>query len=336
MIKKPIIIAEIGVNHNGSIQLAKKLIILAAKAKADYVKFQTYKTEKLVSTRSTSAQYQKRFLGKKKSQFSMLKKYELTMENHLDLINQCIKSKIKFLSSPFDLESIDLLNKLKLKTIKIPSGEINNFPYLMHLGRLNKKIILSTGMSNLNEIKAAIKTLINSGTLKRNISVLHCTSEYPTPFKNANLSAIKYLKKELKCDIGYSDHTKGFLASICAVSLGATIIEKHITLDEHMSGPDHEASLNINLLAKFVQDLKNIPVLLGDKVKKITKAEKNNMKHIRKSIFANEKIKKGEKFNKKNLTSLRPGKYISVSNWHDLIRKKSKYNFEPGDPIKIK
>ena len=332
---KPIIIAEVGVNHNGKLNIAKKLISKAALAGADYVKFQTYKTENLVSKKATTAEYQTKTLKKKVSQFQMLKNCELSLKSHKELIKECKKNSIKFISSPFDIESINLLIGLKLELIKVPSGEINNIPYLKHLGKFNKKIILSTGMSTLDEIKEALKILINAGTKKKNISILHCTSEYPTSFENANLSTIGFLKKIFNCAIGFSDHTIGKLASISAVNLGAEIIEKHITLNNKMIGPDHAASLNVKELPKFVKELKSISKLYGSKKKIRTPIEKKNSLHIRKSIFAKTKILKGEILSEKNLTTLRPGKYISATKWKIVLKKKAITDFQPGDPIKI-
>tara|TARA_A100001011_G_scaffold394261_1_gene486200 strand:- start:481 stop:1494 length:1014 start_codon:yes stop_codon:yes gene_type:complete len=330
------IIAEIGVNHNGSMNVAKKLVKQAAKAGADYVKFQSFKAENLATKNSTAAEYQTKFLGKKYTQYSMLKKYELSFKNHLELIKECGKHKIKFLSSPFDLESIKLLIRLKLKTIKIPSGEINNVPYLRYLGRFNKNIILSTGMSNLKEINQAIKILKLSGTAKKKISILHCTSEYPTSFQNTNLDVIKNLKQKLKCKIGYSDHTIGSLASICAVNQGAEIIEKHITISNSMLGPDHKSSLRVSKLSDFIKKIRSINTLLGNSKKKPTIGEKKNSLHIRKSIFAKTKIARGDLLSSKNLITLRPGKYLSASNWDKVINKRSKFDFLPGDPIKLR
>ncbi len=332
---KPIVIAEVGVNHNGKLHLAKKLISIASKAGADYVKFQTYKTENLVSKNSSSAEYQKKNLKGNISQFKMLKKYELSRIDHEKLIYQCKKKSIRFISSPFDIESIDLLISLKIEIIKVPSGEINNVPYLQHLGKFKKKIILSTGMSKLKEIKNALQILINAGTPKKNITVLHCTSEYPTHFDSANLNTISYLKKKLKCSIGFSDHTIGSLASVIAVNLGAEIIEKHITLNNNMDGPDHKASLQTSQLFEFINQLKSIKKILGSKKKIITRKEKQNSIHIRKSIFAKTHILKGQKFSKKNLITLRPGKFIAASQWNKLLNKKAKFNFKSGDPIRV-
>ncbi|MDA9605988.1 N-acetylneuraminate synthase [bacterium] len=333
--KVPIIIAEVGVNHNGKLAIAKKLIAKAALAGADYVKFQTYKTESLVSKKASTAEYQSKTLKKKVNQYQMLKNYELSLESHKKLIRECKKNKIKFISSPFDIESIKLLIKLKLEIIKVPSGEINNIPYLKYLGKFNKKIILSTGMSTLKEIKEALKILIISGTNKKNISILHCTSEYPTSYENANLSTISFLKKNFNCLIGFSDHTIGNLASITAVNLGAEIIEKHITLNNKMRGPDHIASLNIKELPNFIKQLKSVNKLYGSKKKIRTLDEKKNSLHIRKSIFAKINILKGEKLTEKNLITLRPGKYISASKWKKILNKKAIFNFKVGDPIKV-
>ncbi len=330
---KPIFIAEVGVNHNGRISLAKKLISIASKSGADYVKFQSYKTENLVSSTASLAKYQRS--KSVKNQYELLKKYELTFLQHQTLIRECKKKKIKFISSPFDLESIDMLKKLKLETIKIPSGEIDNVPYLVHLGKLNKKLIMSTGMSTFNEIKKALKILIKSGTPLKKITVLHCNSQYPTPENEANILTIKYLKKKLGCSIGYSDHTKGYLASTCAVVLGADVIEKHITLNSNSHGPDHKASMHVKNLKEFISSLKNIKNTMGIEEKLLSKKEKINKIYVRKSIFAKKNITKGEKFSKENLITLRPAKFISASKWKKLLKLKSKYNFSEGKPIKI-
>ncbi len=331
--KKPIFIAEVGINHNGNISLAKRLISLASQSGADYVKFQSYKTENLVSPKASLAKYQRSKLIK--NQYELLKKYELNFFQHKILIKECKKKKIKFISSPFDLESIDMLKKLKLKTIKIPSAEIDNIPYLVHLGKLNKKLILSTGMSTLKEIKKALDILIKSGTPKSKITILHCNSQYPTPENEANILSILYLKKKLGCSVGYSDHTKGFSASTCAVAIGAEIIEKHITLNNKSDGPDHKASLNVKNLKKFINRLKNVKSIMGSEDKFVSKRENVNKKYARKSIFAKKKIIKGEKFSKENLITLRPGKHIPASNWKKLLKLKAKYNFNKGKPIKI-
>ena len=240
---KILIIAEAGVNHNGDIDLAMKLIDLAADAGANYVKFQTFNSNDLLTHKAEKAEYQSKLTNANQSQYDMLKELELNKKDHAALIHHCKKRNIGFLSSPFDIESIDFLNSLNIDFIKIPSGEITNYPYIEKIGSLNKKVLLSTGMSNLDDINNALNLLTKSGTDKKNITILHCNTEYPTPNEDVNILALKTIKKEFKTKIGYSDHTLGFEASIAAIALGSTVIEKHITLDKEMTGPDHQASM---------------------------------------------------------------------------------------------
>ena len=317
------IIAEAGVNHNGSIDLAKKLIDVASASGADAVKFQTFKADNLATKKAQKAIYQKENTDKEESQFDMLKKLELDIEAHKELISYCINKKIIFLSSPFDHESIELLNDLGLEILKIPSGEITNLPYLRHIGKLNKRIILSTGMSNIDEVKSALNILINSGTKKNNITVLHANTEYPTPMEDVNLRAMLTIGKELDIKIGYSDHTLGIEVDIAAVAMGASCIEKHFTLDCNMEGPDHKASLEPNQLKAMVMAIRNIELALGGSVKKPSKSEIKNMKIARKSIVAKTKIKKDDILNEKNLTVKRPGTGISPMKWDEVMGTKA-------------
>jgi N-acetylneuraminate synthase len=305
------IIAEAGVNHNGSIELAKKLIDVASSAGADAVKFQTFKTENLVAKNTPKANYQKNENDQNETQFDMLKKLELNKEMHLDLINYCKSKNIIFLSSPFDIESIKLLDELGLEIFKIPSGEITNLPYLRQVGKLNKKIIISTGMSDITEVKNALDILVNSGTEKKKITVLHTNTEYPTPMEDVNLRAMVKMGKELNINFGYSDHTLGLEVSISAAAMGASCIEKHFTLNCDMDGPDHKASVEPNQLLSMIKAIRNIEKALGSDIKKASKSEKKNIKIVRKSIFAKIKIKKGEIFSEKNLTTKRPGNGLS-------------------------
>ena len=285
------IIAEAGVNHNGKINLAKKMVRVAKKSGADFIKFQTYNCDHLLTPNSKKAPYQARnTFQKNESQYAMLKKYQLSLKDHLKIIKECKKNKIKFLSSPFDMPSINLLKKLKLSHIKIPSGEITNLPYLKKIGRLKKKIILSTGMSNLDEIKNALKILTSNGTSKKNITLLHCHTSYPTLAKDVNMNSLLTIKKKFKTKVGYSDHTLGSEASIMAVSLGACVIEKHFTLNKRLDGPDHLASCTPKELAKLILSIKKIKKMFGNFKKKPTKEEKKNMKVVRKSIYAKKKI----------------------------------------------
>ena len=331
---KTFIIAEAGVNHNGSLKLAKRLIQIAKYSGVDAVKFQTFKAQNLSIKNSPKAEYQKRTSNNKETQFQMLKKLEFTKKMHKECIKYCKKLNIIFLSSAFDIESLEYLKKLKLSIFKVPSGEITNYLYLKKLGSFNKKIFLSTGMSNLKEINLAIKTLIKFGTLKNNITLLQCNTEYPTPFKDANLKAISSLKKKFKLDVGYSDHTESIEASLAAVALGATVIEKHFTLSKRLKGPDHVASLEPKELKHLVTKIRNIELCLGDGRKKVSKSEKKNIKIVRKSIVASKNIKKGEIFTEHNLTSKRPGNGLSPFLIKKLIGIKSTKSYTKDQQIK--
>jgi N,N'-diacetyllegionaminate synthase len=333
--RKVFIIAEAGVNHNGNIDLAKKMIEEAKKAGADAVKFQTFVAEKLVSKFTQKAAYQKNTTDSNESMLQMIKKYELNIDAHNQLMDYCRIKNIIFLSTPFDMESIDLLNSLGLSVFKIPSGEITNFPYLKKIGSLNKKIIISTGMSDLKEIKEAIEVLNKAGTSTKNISILHCNTEYPTPFEDVNLNAMLTIKKKFKTMVGYSDHTLGIEVPIAAVALGAEIIEKHFTLNRNMDGPDHKASLEPKELTLMVQSIRNIEKALGDGVKKMSSSELKNINSVRKSIVALKDIKKDEIFTKENITVKRPGDGISPKFYDKIIGKKSKKNFKEDELIVI-
>lgn len=313
------IIAEAGVNHNGSIDLAFKLVDEAVKAGADAVKFQTFNSETLVSKNAQKAEYQKKTTNSSESQFEMLKKLELSFDEFKKINNYCADKDIVFLSSPFDHSSIDFLNELGVKFFKIPSGEITNLPYLRRIGSLSKKIILSSGMSTLKEVGEAINILVNSGTKKENISVLHANTMYPTPMEDVNLNAMQSIKNEFDIAVGYSDHTLGIEVDIAAVALGATIIEKHFTLDKMMIGPDHKASLEPREFGAMVAAIRNIEKALGCNVKTITPSEKENINIVRKSITAKCAIKKGEKLTEDNLTTKRPGTGISPMMWDKVI-----------------
>ena len=337
MIKKnkTIIIAEAGVNHNGNLDLAFKLVDIAAKSKADYIKFQTYSTDDLVQKKVGLAKYKKKKSKKISSQYKLLKKFELSVSDHLKIIKRCKRKKIKFLSSPFDLKSINVLKKLKLNLFKIPSGEITNIPYLRKIGGLKKNIILSTGMSNIEEIKNAIKILISSGTRKKNITILHCSTEYPANRNNLNLLSISLMKKLFNISVGYSDHSIGLQASFTAVALGAKVIEKHFTINKKLSGPDHRASLSPNELVKLVKGIRDIELTFGNFIKKPYLAELENSKFIRKFIVASKKIKRGEKFTEKNVTTKRAIVGIPASKWDWVIGKKAKNIFLYDENIKI-
>ena len=313
------IIAEAGVNHNGSIELAKKLIDVAVDAGADAVKFQTFKTENLVSKNATKADYQKETTDKNESQFDMIKKLELDVDTHHMLIKYCNEKNIMFLSTPFDHDSVDLLNSLGLEIFKIPSGEITNLPYLRKIGSLNKKVILSTGMADMGEIEDAIDILTKAGTLKENITVLHANTMYPTPMEDVNLKAMVTIGNSFDLKYGYSDHTLGVEVDIAAVALGASCIEKHFTLDKAMEGPDHKASLEPIELKAMVKGIRNIELALGSTVKKPSKSETPNIKVARKSLVASCDIKKGEQLTEYNLSVKRPGNGISPMRWDEII-----------------
>ena len=330
---KVFIIAEAGVNHNGSIDLAKKLIDVASAAGVDAIKFQTFKAENLVTKNAEKANYQKNTTDQKEKQFSMLKKLELSKEMHLELINYSKNKNIKFLSSPFDHDSIELLKDLGLEVFKIPSGEITNLLYLRHIGKLNKKIIISTGMSNMDEVKNALDILVNSGTKKNNITILHANTEYPTPMEDVNLKAMVTIGKKLNVGFGYSDHTLGIEVDIAAVAMGASCIEKHFTLDRNMEGPDHKASLEPDQLRGMVKAIRNIELALGNGIKKPSKSELRNIQIVRKSIVAKTKIKKGDVLKENNLAVKRPGGGISPMKWDDVVGTKATKDYKEDELI---
>ena len=330
---KTLIIAEAGVNHNGDIAMATRLIDEAAAAGADAVKFQSFFADKLVVQNAQKAAYQKKNGASKETQYALLKRLELSPDNQKRLFDHCRKRNILFMSSPFDLESIDILYGIGLDIYKIPSGEITNLPYLRKLGALKKKIILSTGMATLEEIKSAVYILTHHGTAKENITILHCNTEYPTPMEDVNLSAMLTIKTALDMAIGYSDHTLGIEIPIAAVALGATVIEKHFTLDKHMPGPDHAASLDPSELKAMTQAIRNVENAMGDGVKKPSPSEKKNMTAVRKSIVAKREIFKGEMFTDENITAKRPGHGISPMMWDSVIGKKAGRDFKENEPI---
>ena len=333
ILNKVFIIAEAGVNHNGSIDLAKKLIDIASNSGADAVKFQSFKAKNLVTKDAIKARYQNINTGNCESQYDMLNKLELSEEMHHELISYCKTKNIIFLSSPFDHGSIKLLNDLDLKIFKIPSGEITNLPYLREIGKLNKKVILSTGMSNIDEIEEALNILIQSGTKKKNITVLHANSEYPTPMEDVNLRAMKTIANKFDISCGYSDHTNGIEISIAAVAMGASCIEKHFTLDRDMDGPDHKASIEVDELNSMVSAIRNIEIALGSDLKKPSKSEIPNMQIVRKSIVTKTVIKKGDIFSKKNLTIKRPGNGISPMKWDEIIGTRATKDYKEEELI---
>ena len=327
------IIAEVGVNHNGKLSYAKKLIDAAKKCGAHFVKFQIYETEALTTKHAKKAEYQKKNESKKGNQFEMLKKYELTFEQFKILKNYCIKKKIKFLASAFDLESLKKMRKLKLNIFKIPSGEITNIPYLELLGSFKKNVILSTGMSSIREIKASIKVLTDKGLKKTQIILMQCTSNYPTQMNQVNLNVLKYYKKKFKLKLGFSDHTAEIETPLFAIFNGAKIIEKHITLDKNMKGPDHKASLDVKEFAKMVQNINNLELSLGKTKKKPNNEEIKNSMLVRKSIVAKKNIRRGETYSINNITCKRPGTGISPSKFNGLLNKKSNRNYQKDDFI---
>jgi N,N'-diacetyllegionaminate synthase len=316
---KTLIIAEAGVNHNGDINMAKKLIDIAAKAGADLVKFQTFNADRLVTHGAAKADYQILATNNSESQHGMLRKLELTESMHHELIAHCTSQNIGFFSTGFDVESINLLVGLGQELFKIPSGEITNLPYLQHIGKLKKTVILSTGMSNMDEIEAAINVLEKSGTNRSKITVLHCTTAYPVPMSDVNLRAMQSIQNKFNVAVGYSDHTLGVEIPIAAVALGATVIEKHFTTDRSQPGPDHKASLEPLELKSMIDGIRNVEKALGDGIKRLMPSEITNLPIARKSIVASQPIKAGVLFTEDNLTAKRPGTGISPMDWSKLI-----------------
>jgi len=327
-----IIIAEAGVNHNGKIKLAKKLVDVAKNAGADYVKFQSFSHEKLVVKKGSKAKYQKDNSKLKETQSEMLKKLQLSKNNQIKLIRYCKKKRIKFLSTAFDVDNLKFLLKNKIDFIKIPSGEITNLPLLEYIKKINKKILLSTGASTLKEVKAAIKVLNRK---KKNITILQCNTAYPTPIKHLNLNTLITFKKIFNCKVGLSDHSLSTVVPSVAVALGATIIEKHFTLSRSMKGPDHKSSLETKELLEKINNIKETEKALGSSKKNITKSERENRGIIRKSLVANVFIKKGQKFDHNNILPKRPAGGISPMNIQKVLGKKAKKNFLPDEIIKI-
>ncbi len=334
---RTIIIAEAGVNHNGDIDLAKKLIDVAADSGVDYVKFQTFKSENLVSKFAKKAAYQiKNTQDAVENQLQMLKKLELSQTQHLELVDYCKQKNISFFSTAFDLESLSFLKELGLKTVKIPSGEITNLPYLRKAALLFKEVIISTGMSSMDEIKRALDVFIHAGFSSDTITILHCNSEYPTPMSDVNLKAMLAIQKMFGVKIGYSDHTLGIEVPIAAVALGGTMIEKHFTLDRSLPGPDHIASLEPRELKLMVKAIRNIELAISGSGNKIpSESELKNISVARKSIVAKTKIKKGEKFTESNITSKRPGTGISPMRWDEVIGQTANQDFKEDEFIKL-
>ncbi len=327
------IIAEAGVNHNGSYELACRLVDAAKAAGADCVKFQTFRAEELTSVHAEKAAYQKVNMGGDSTQIEMLRKLELTKSEFENLKAYCVKTDIDFLSTPFDLESIVFLDGLGVPFWKIPSGEVTNLPYLLALAKTKKPVVMSTGMCELEEIRAAVKSLTDKGTPE--ITLLQCNTEYPTPYGDVNLRAIQTLRKEFGLKTGYSDHTLGIEVPIAAATLGAVIIEKHFTLDRNMEGPDHKASLEPDELAAMVRCIRNVERALGDGVKTVSESERKNLDIVRKSIVARCAISKGEVLTEKNITAKRPGNGISPMCWFDVLGKTASHSYEKDELIEF-
>ena len=327
MLNRTLIIAEAGVNHNGDLEIAKQLIDAAADAGADFVKFQTFSADRLVTRDAAKADYQAKATDSSETQYKMLKQLELTPQMHLVLIEHCKSRNIQFFSTAFDIESVNFLLGLGLTFFKIPSGEMTNLPYLRHIGGLNKTVILSTGMATMGDIEAAIDALMQAGMPREKITVLHCTTEYPTPMHDVNLKAMQSIQTAFGVKVGYSDHTQGIEIAIAAVAMGASVIEKHFTLDCNMPGPDHKASLEPAELKAMVAAIRNIEVALGDGIKKLTPSEAKNKPIARKSLVAKCAIKSGEVFSVENITTKRPGTGISPMQWDDVIGRKASRDF---------
>ena len=326
-----VIIAEAGVNHNGSLALAKKMVTEAKRAGADYIKFQTFVPENLVSKFAQKADYQKETTGVKETQLQMLQKLSLSQEEFIELQRYANQQEIGFLSTPFDLESVAFLNSLSMDFWKLPSGEITNLPYLETIGKTGKRVVMSTGMCEMHEIAEALQVLRKNGTV--DITLLHCNTQYPTPFGDVNLRAMQTIQKEFGLPVGYSDHTTGIEVPIAAVALGAAVIEKHFTLDKTMEGPDHRASLEPDELKQMVQSIRNIERSLGSGDKKRTESEKENCAVARKSIVAKCAIGRGEMFTKDNLTVKRPGNGISPMHWYEVVGTCAKRDYEADELI---
>ena len=330
-----LIIAEAGVNHNGDLAIALRLIDAAADAGADLVKFQTFSADRLVTTNAKKAEYQKRTTDEGESQHAMIRRLELTREMHEVLIAHCVSRGIGFFSSGFDTESIDLLVELGLDRFKIPSGEITNLPYLRHVGRYGKPVILSTGMATMDEIGAALTVLEQAGTPTDRVTVLHCSTEYPTPMAEVNLRAMLTIRDAFGVEVGYSDHTSGIEVSTAAVALGATVIEKHFTLDRRLPGPDHAASLEPAELKAMVAAIRNIELALGDGIKRPTASELRNQPIVRKSLVAARPICAGEVFSESNVAVKRPGSGYSPMRWDEVVGRPAPRDFAPDELIEL-
>jgi N,N'-diacetyllegionaminate synthase len=335
MTKHTLIIAEAGVNHNGDLRLAKKLVDAAADAGADLVKFQTFNADRQVTRLAQKADYQVQNMDSYESQYEMLRRLELTLDMHKELIAHCAARNIGFFSTGFDIESVDLLVGLGQDHFKVPSGEITNLPYLRHIGQLCKAVILSTGMATLGEIEAAIHILEEAGTPRSNITVLHCTTEYPTQMYDVNLRSMQSIRIAFDVAVGYSDHTSGIEVAIAAVAMGATVLEKHFTLDCKLPGPDHQASLEPAEFKAMVSAIRNIEIALGDGIKRPTSSEARNKPFSRKSLVASRIIKAGDAFGALNITAKRPGTGISPMRWDEVMGVAAPRDFEMDELIEL-
>lgn len=332
---KTLIIAEAGVNHNGDLAMARKLVEVAASAGADVVKFQTFSADRLVTTGARKADYQARTTDVSESQHAMIHRLELSRDMHAALIEECGRRGIEFFSSGFDASDIDLLMELGIKRFKIPSGEMTNLPYLRHIGRQGKEVILSTGMATLGEIEEALEVLERAGTPRQFITLLHCTTEYPTPMPEVNLRAMQAIQAAFGVSVGYSDHTPGIEVPIAAVAMGASVIEKHFTLNRDLPGPDHRASLEPGELEAMVRAIRNIEVALGDGIKRVTPSEAQNKRVARKSLVASRAIKAGERYSDQNITTKRPGTGISPMRWDEVMGRIAPRDFSVDELIEL-
>lgn len=332
--EKVYIIAEAGDNHNGDFNTALKLVDVAKRAGADCVKFQTFVTEEIISKYAEMAEYQKKNTGKEESQFEMVKRLELSFDEFRKIKEYCDRVGIQFLSTPFDLKSVDFLNELGVPFFKIPSGEITNYPYLIKIAHTGKPVVMSTGMCEPDEILAAINVLEKNGSGE--ITLLHCNTEYPTPLKDVNLYAMRTMKKMFGKKVGYSDHTKGIEVPVAAVALGACVIEKHFTLDKNMPGPDHKASLEPDELGRMVKNIRNIEIALGDGVKRVSESERKNIAIARKSIMARRNIQEGEILTEENLAVKRPGTGINPMQWMEVLGTRAVRDFKEDELIEIR
>lgn len=330
---KTLIIAEAGVNHNGDLEMARRMVEVAADSGADFVKFQTFKADRLVTRQAVKAEYQRKLTANDESQYDMIRRLELTLEMHIKLIEHCEYHGIRFLSTGFDIESLDLLEGLGCPLIKIPSGEITNLPYLKHIGQMRKPVIMSTGMADISEIGAALKVLEKEGLQRQQITVLHCNTEYPTPMHDVNLKAMLSIRDTYDVQVGYSDHTAGIEVPVAAVALGATVIEKHFTLDRNLAGPDHMASLEPSELRAMVAAIRNIELALGDGIKRPSASELKNIPIVRKSLVAACPIHAGEPFTLKNLTVKRPGTGVSPMRLNEMLGLVAKRDFMADELI---